>query len=353
MKSSNGVNEQKPQLYFLLAILTGTFILVFFIFRPFLYALVLAVFFATVFQPIYKKIVSITYGRRGLSALITILIVVILVFAPLIFLGIQILEEAQQLYAYLAGDDGKNAVLNIINGLQDRFQSYFPAAQESSLGIDQYLRQGLNWLLQHLGSVFGSLAKMAASSFLFLIALYYLLKDGQKLKAAIIALSPLSDADNEAILEKLEMAINSVMKGNLLLALIQGALAFVGFAVFGVPNIVLWGSVTAIAALIPGVGTALVIAPAVLFLFLNGEVFSGVGFIIWGVGAVGLIDNFLGPKIVGRGMRLHPLIILLSVLGGIGFFGPVGFLIGPIVMSLLFALLDIYFSLMMKEKTVV
>ena len=68
---------------------------------------------------------------------------------------------------------------------------------------------------------------------------------------------------------------------------------------------------------------------------------------------MGLIDNFLGPKIVGRGMRLHPLIILLSVLGGIGFFGPVGFLIGPIVMSLLFALLDIYFSLMMKEKTVV
>lgn len=344
------MNERKPQLYFLLAALAGTFILVFFIFRPFLYALTLAVFFATVFQPIHKKIVSMTYGRRGLSALITILVVIILVFTPLVFLGIQIFEEAQQLYAFLAGESGKSAVLNIFSGLQNKLQNYFPAVQEFTFDIDQYLKQGLGWLIQHLVSVFGGLTKLAASSFLFLMALYYLLKDGQKLKTAIVALSPLNDVNDEAIFEKLEMAINSVVKGNLLIALVQGVLASVGFAIFGVPNAVLWGSVTAIAALIPGIGTALMIIPTVLFLFFKGEVFSGVGLIIWGVGAVGLIDNFLGPKLVGRGMRLHPLFILLSVLGGIAFFGPVGFLMGPIVMSLLFALLDIYTSLITKEK---
>jgi len=346
------MNNRKPQLYFLLVILAGTFVLVFFIFRPFLYALALAMVFATVFQPVYKKIVGFTRGRRGLSALATILIVVAFIFPPLIFLGIQIFQETQQLYSSLAEGGWGNAVLNIFNGLRDSFQKYFPATQEFSLNIDQYLKQGLIWLLQHLGSIFGSFAKMAVSSLLFLIALYYLLKDGQKLKAAIIALSPLSDADDEAIFIKLGKAIDSVMRGNLLIALVQGVLTSVGFAIFGVPNAALWGSVAAIAALIPGIGTALVLAPAILFLFLKGEVFSGVGLIVWGVGAVGLVDNFLGPKLVGRGMQLHPLIILLSVLGGIGFFGPIGFLLGPLTVSLLFALLSIYSSLMTKEKSV-
>ena len=77
-----------------------------------------------------------------------------------------------------------------------------------------------------------------------------------------------------------------------------------------------------IAALIPGIGTALVLIPAILFLFITGEMFSGVGLIVWGVVAVGLVDNFLGPKLVGHGMQLHPLIILLSVFGGIGFSVP-------------------------------
>ncbi len=347
------MNDRKSQLYFLLAILTGTFVLVFFIFKPFLYALALAMVFASALQPVYQKIVRFARGRQGLAALATILIVVAFIFTPLYFLGVQIYQEAQQLYSSLTEGGGKNAVLNIFNGLQNSFQNYFPATQEFSLTVDQYLKQGLSWLLQHLGSVFGSFAKMAVSFFLFLVALYYLLKDGQKLKAAIIALSPLSDADDEAISQKLGMAINAVMKGNLLIAFIQGVLTSVGFAIFGVPNAVLWGSVAAIAALIPGIGTALVLIPAILFLFLTGEIFSGFGLIVWGVTAVGLVDNFLGPKLIGRGMQLHPLIILLSALGGIGFFGPIGFLLGPLTVSLLFALLDIYSSLTRKEKSVI
>ena len=333
------MNDRKPQLYFLLTILAGIFVLAFFIFKPFLYALILAMVFATVLQPVYQKIVGFTRGRQGLAALATILIVVAFIFTPFIFLGVQIFQEARQLYSSL-------------NGLQNSFQNYFPAAQEFSLNIDQYLKQGLSWLLQHLGSVFGSLAKMAVSSFVFLVALYYLLKDGQKLRAAVIALSPLSDADDETISQKLGMAINAVMKGNLLIALAQGILAMTGFAIFGIPNAVLWGSVAIITALIPGIGTALVLTPAILFLFLKGEVFSGVGLIVWGIGVVGLVDNFLGPKLIGRGTQLHPLIILLSVLGGIGFFGPIGFLLGPLVLSLLFALLEIYFAISREHASI-
>ncbi|MEK7576648.1 MAG: AI-2E family transporter [Patescibacteria group bacterium] len=343
------MSERKPELYFLLASLLGTFILAFLIFQPFLYALVLAMVFATVFHPVYKKIVTITHGWQNLSAFATVLIVVVLIFTPIIFLGMQIFQEAEQLYIVLANDHKRDVVLDAVSALQNNLQKYFPFVQEFSFNIDQYLRQWLSWLLGNLGLVFESFTNIVISSLLFLVALYYLLKDGQKLKMALVYLSPLSDADDEAISRKLGVAVNSVMKGSLLIALIQGVLTSIGFAIFGIQNVVLWGSVAAIAALIPGVGTSLVLAPAILYLFLKGDVAFGVGLAIWGVVAVGLIDNFLGPKLVGRGMQLHPLIILLSVLGGLGLFGPIGFLLGPLVMSLLFALLDIYSSLMKKE----
>ncbi len=332
------MHNQKPQFYFLLAILAGICVLTFFIFRPFLYALVLAAIFAVAFQSIYQKIIILVRGWKGLAAFITILIAVIFIFTPLIFLGIQIFQEAQQLYLFLIDGSGKDTVLNIFNSLTENLQKYFPNAKEFSLNIDQYFKQILSWLIQHLGAVFSSFAKIMISSFLFLFALYYLLKDGQKLKKKIIALSPLTDTDNEIIFKKLELTVNSVIKGKLIISLIQGVLTAVGFAVFGVPNAVLWGTVAAIAALIPGIGTALVLIPAIIFLFLRGETPSALGLLAWGIGAVGLIDNFLGPKLVGRGMQLHPLIVFLSVLGGMLFFGPLGFILGPITISLLFTL---------------
>lgn len=358
MQTSNGMNNQKSQPYFLLILLTGVLILAFFIFRPFLYALILAAVFAVVFQPVYQKIVSVfrrqqapleaeTLTGQGLAALATILIVVIFIFTPLIFLGIQIFQEAQQLFFSLTNTEngGRDAVFSILNGLMDSVKNYFPATQEFSINISEYIKQGLSWLLQHLGVLFGSIAKIALSSFIFFISLYYLLKDGHRLKEFLIAVSPLTDDADEAIFKKLGLAVNSVVKGNLTIALIQGALTAVGFALFGVPNAVLWGTVAAIAALIPGIGTALVLTPAVIFLFLTSGPFHGFGLLVWGIGAVGLIDNFLGPKLVGHGMQIHPLIVLLSVLGGLAFFGPIGFLLGPLTLSLLFALLSIYSSL--------
>jgi len=341
---------EKPQSYFLLAVLIGTLVLSFFIFKPFTYALVLAAVFSVVFQPFYRKIVSLTRGRRGPAAFITILIVIVFIFIPLLFLGIQIFREAQQLYFFLADSSSKNAVLNIFYQLVDDLKRYFPVMQELTINIDQYFKQGLSWLIQHLGTVFSSFARILGSSFIFFIALYYLLKDGAKLKKLVAVLSPLSNADNETIAKKLLVAINSVITGSLLVAIVQGMLTMIGFAIFGIPNAVLWGSVAAVAALIPGVGTALVLVPAILFLFFQGQTLYGVGLVIWGMVAVGLIDNFLGPKLVGRGGQLHPLVVLLSVFGGLVFFGPIGLILGPLTVTLLFALLDIYFSFGTSKK---
>ena len=127
-----------------------------------------------------------------------------------------------------------------------------------------------------------------------------------------------------------------------MIALIQGVLTAIGFSIFGIPHSILWGTVTIVVALIPGIGTALVLLPGIIYLFAIGETGSGIGLLVWGVLAVGLIDNLLGPKLVGRNLQLHPLLVLLSVLGGIAFFGPVGIFLGPICVSLLFALINVY-----------
>ncbi len=170
----------------------------------------------------------------------------------------------------------------------------------------------------------------------------YLFKDGSKMKKAIVIFSPLRDIHDEAIISKLALAVKSVIGGNVVVAIVQGILTAVGFMMFGVPNAGLWGSVAAIASLVPTVGTSLVVVPAVLYLFFSGNILFAVGLAIWGFTAVGLIDNYLGPKLASRGMKIHPLLVLLSVLGGIALFGPLGFILGPLILSLFGALTEIY-----------
>ncbi len=338
----------KVQSNFLLVLLAGVGVLAFFIFRPFIYALILATILAVVFQPVYQKILRLFSRFPSLAALLATILVVIFILTPLILLGVQVFKEASQLYVSLTQSSGREVILNIFRGATDKIQQLIPGTQNFSLNLDQYLKQGATWLVQNLGAIFSNFASLLVDSFIFLLAFYYLLKDGERLKKIVLHISPLSEADNEKIFNKLELAVNSVVRGNLVVALIQGVSVSIGLTIFGVPNAVLWGMIAAITALIPGIGTSLVIIPAIAYLFLAGQNMAAVGLIIWGILAVGLIDDFLGPKIVGHGMKLHPLLVILSVLGGIVFFGPMGFLLGPLALSLFFALFDIYFSLVKK-----
>ncbi len=337
--------KQQPGLYFLIAALSIVFVLSFLILRPFLYALILAVVFATVFYPVYQKITRYVGGCQGVAALLTVVMIVMLIFTPLFILGFQLFQEIYHMYASVVERGGISTVLTLAAYVRTQFQHYFPVSQNFLSNLDYYFNQGLPYIFQLSGSIFGNFAKIGASSFLFLIALYYLFRDGQKFRQVIISLSPLPNDEDELILRALKRAVDSVLKGTVLVALSQGFLTAVGFSVFGIDMIFFGGSLAAIAALIPGVGTSLVLIPAILFLFLKGKIICAIGLMIWGICAVGLIDNFLGPILIGRGTHLHPLVILLSVLGGIAFFGPLGFLFGPLTVSLLVTLLGVYSSI--------
>ncbi|KND49023.1 MAG: hypothetical protein AB200_01165 [Parcubacteria bacterium C7867-005] len=335
--------HRKSELYFLIVLLSLVFILIFSIFWPFLYSLILAVVFATVFDPLHKYILSFTGGKRGLSAILSVILVFILVILPISFFASQIFQEASTLYFYLMTNEGSSTLTLGSEGAINGLKYFVPNQAGFSIDLSQYAREGLAWLIPHLSSILSNLLKIVVGVFVFLIALYFSFKDGQAIKKTVLAMSPLKDNHDEEIFKRLSLAVNSVIKGILVVAIVQGALTSLGFLIFGVPSALLWGSVAAIAAMIPGFGTSLVIGPAIIYLFVSGSTYHAVGLFVWGVTAVGLVDNFLGPKLLERGMHIHPFLILLSILGGLGLFGPLGFLLGPLALGLLFALLDIYF----------
>lgn len=337
----------KPlQFYFLVVLIAIASVLFFFIFRPFLVVLMFATVFAVVLQPLYRAILRRMSGSPGLAAFATLLISVVCVLVPLTFLTIQITNDAKGVYASLSNSAGRTYVdtaFQYANGVTMRYIPNFTLSSiDPASAINTYMKDGLTWLVQNLGGAFGGAARLLLDLFVFMIALYYLLRDGAIVKQAIIKASPLADVEDNIIFAKLELAIRSLIRGSFTIALIQGVLTGIGFALFGVPHSILWGVAAAFAALIPGIGTSLVLAPGIVYLFIIGAVAPATGLLIWGVVAVGMIDNFLGPRLMGKGTHLHPLVVLLSVFGGLALVGPAGVFLGPLCTSFLFALLSIY-----------
>lgn len=205
-----------------------------------------------------------------------------------------------------------------------------------------YARDFLAWLIQNTSVIFTGALTIALDTFLLLVALFYLFRDGKSLKQYAIELSPLDSEDDEDIFSKATLTINSVIRGTLIIAVVQGVLAAIGFTVFGIGNPALWGVVTALTALIPGVGTALVNFPVIVYLLVTGDYVAGIGYIVWSAALIGMVDNILAPMLIERKVKVHPFMILLSVLGGLIFFGPIGFLAGPIILVVAMELLKLY-----------
>ena len=333
------------QRYFLLVLLIGTAWMAFLVVRPFFSALALGAVFAVVLQPIYRSILTRVRGKESLAALSTVAVSILIVLIPIIFVSMQLLKEAQALYGSLSDADAQRVFSQWIAVNGSKLDEYVPNASQSlrelSTSIDDYARQGASWIVLNIGAAFSSIAALFLNLFLFFVTLYYLLRDGERLKNYLIELSPLKDSDDQHIVHKLAIAVNSVVKGKLAIAAIQGVIAGVGLGIFGVPNPVVWGLVAMVVSLIPPVGTALVLVPAIAYLAISGAIAPAIGLAVWSVG-VSVVDNLLGPKLMGSGMQLHPLLVLLSVLGGLALFGPVGLFLGPLSIALLLALLSLH-----------
>ncbi|MBU3668617.1 MAG: AI-2E family transporter [Candidatus Taylorbacteria bacterium] len=326
----------KFQIIFFTTVLVLTLVVSVLIFWPFLIALAISGMVAVILYPVYVRLLNLLKSP-SVTAGTMVLLLVVLIGLPVVFLGNQIFSEAQGMYTKLT-TGGTVSVDTITNTAEHYIQRYVP---DFKLNIREYLTGFSSFVVDKLGGIFSGTLDLVVKALLSLIALFYFLRDGAYFKEKLLVLSPLADDKDKLLIDSVKSAINSVLFGSLVVALAQGLLTGIGFIIFGVPNFALWGSIAAVAALVPGVGTALVWIPAVIYLYFYGGAGMWIGQLVWSVLLVGLIDNFLSPFIINKGVNVHPLLILFSILGGLQFFGPEGFLIGPLVLSVLFALLRI------------
>ena len=335
------INTSRLQLIFFIILTAGVSVLTFFIFKPYLAPIFLAGVIAIASSPLYKKILKIFWGQKFIASFFAVFIILVIVLAPTVLIAMALFKEATGFYDNVSyWQAGGEDFLNMITKFaEEKIRAFSP---DFSLNLVGYLSSFADWMVGHIDTFFSSLFKILIGLLLMIISLFYFLKDGDKIIKKLILLSPLSDLYDEQIIKRVGMAINSIVRGSLTIALVKGFLTASGFAIFGVPNPILWGVVSALASFVPIVGSGVVIAPAVLYLAVATSYPVAIGLAIWGVALIGLADNFLSPVLMKKGMMIHPFVILLSILGGVGFFGPIGFIAGPVVLSLLFALFDIY-----------
>lgn len=331
---------------FYLVLLAVSGLLSLYILRSFLITLAIAAVFAVVLYPVQRRMCRISYGRNSLAALLTLLIACACVFGPLLFIGSRVVSEAYSVYLSVRTQATVTDMALIGADIDRQIEAYVPGASgyiaSFSENIGSYAQKGAGIVAGSLGAIFSGVTGFAVSLFIFLLALYGFLVRGAAFIESAVSISPLGEKDTRTLLLKTTNATNALVRGTLGTALIQGIVASIGFMIFGVPNAILWGMVTAVAALIPGVGTMLVLIPAILYLWIFTGLPAALGLTVWGIVAVGSIDNIVGPRLSGSGTGLNLLMTLLSVFGGIALFGVAGILLGPLCVSITYALFSLY-----------
>ncbi len=331
------MTNKNIQLYFFIALLCVVFLLNVALFLPFLTLFAVIAIFAVVFYPLFNKLKKRLYNNGNVAAFVTIIIAAIIVLLPLTFFTIQVFLEAKSIYANL--DSFQSTLSGLSSTLNMKLGTLIPNA---SIDLSSYLASIFSGLTTSIGSVFSSVLHFTTVVFISFVALFFFLRDGKKFINKLIATSPLDDVHDQKILAKLKLTISAIIKGSLVIAAIQGLLTWIGFLIFGIPNPALWGALTVFASLIPGIGTAIVITPAIIYLFNVGTLFNAVGLLVWGVVIVGLIDNVVRPVLVGKDVDIHPFMVLMSIFGGLLMFGAIGFLLGPLLLSFFTVLIELY-----------
>lgn len=324
-------------------IIVGAIIIFLFwkVIEPYAIVLVTAGIFGVILSP-FESFLKKFVKSRHLSAFITSLLVFLVVLLPLFLISILLVQEAAEVINWSISQALWLQSFDISQNFI--FMSLPEAVQSQILAID-FVEIGRNvaeWVVAGLDNVLSRSAQLIFNTFIFFMALYYFLADKEKIYNFALEVSPLKDKLDAKIVDRIVHTVRSVVFSALIVASVQAVLATIGMTIFGVPGALLWGAIVIVAAQIPSIGVGLVMIPAISYLALTGSVWSAVGLLIWSVIVVGLIDNVLSPLILGARTKMPELLILISVLGGLQLFGPIGFILGPTILACVMVLVDLY-----------
>ncbi len=308
--------------------------------RPFIVPLVLAAFVAVLVQPLHRRLSRRLPKHRTLCAALTTIGVLLLVGLPLAAVGWVVVRElagiADQVRAFAESVD----LASLRDRLPDVARRYIKL--EPTPTAEQAVVAAVTSAASVVRTVVGAGTDLAIDAFIAAVALYYFVLDGRRVLRGIKHLLPLEGRYFDAFVQEFRDVTYAVVYGNTATAMIQGAVGFVGLLLARVPHPVVWGVAMALVALVPLGGTALVWGPIGVALIASGRSAAGIFVLCWGALVVSTTDNLLRPRLCGSRMALHPLLVFISMFGGLTVFGLSGLLLGPLATALFMAMVRIY-----------
>ncbi len=314
-----------------------------YLFEPFFYPIFWAAIIAVMFAPVHKWMLK-KIKHDAMAAFFMLVLVVVILIIPLAILSTLIVGQSFELYQSIAQRDLQHDVELATKWIEGTaLMPFFDQAREQwPTYISTVAEKSTNYILLWAKNITQNSAKFMFMFFLLLYTLYYFFKDGKRMLKRLMYLSPLGDKYEQMLFDRFNSVTRATMKSTFIIGGIQGFLAGVLFWAVGIEGALIWGVIMTILSIIPAIGSVIVWLPAGLIMLALGNIWQGVLILVIGTFVIGLIDNLLRPPLIGKDVEMHPLLVLLSTLGGIFLFGISGFVIGPIIVSLYLAIMSIY-----------
>ncbi len=321
------------------------------VFRLFLLPLGWAVILSIVFYPLYIRILRGVKGRKNMAALISVLIVMVMTSAPMIFFTGTLVRETLSFYHDVSGwidqrryEVAWNALLN------SPLRVIWDKIIEKTASLDIQIVPLIGKAMQNLSDQIVGKIQAGATNFLFfvvnyfvtIIILFFFLRDGEAMGRGLKDLFPMTRENKEVVFSRLSTTISAVVRGLVVTGGVQGALSGLAFALLGVPFPVFLSFLIAFMALVPIGGAVFVWLPSAVYLFMAGSWGKALALFLWGALVISTVDNFLKPLLIGEKTKLPTLFLFLAILGGLVFYGFIGVFLGPVILALFLTLIEIY-----------
>lgn len=352
MKSSDETSPSTPGSRALMVLLVIVSVALGWILLPFFGTIMWGAIIALLFSPLYRWILLRLKQRRTAAALLTLVLVLLIVILPFALVTASLAREVTLIYERLQSGElnpalyfrGVFAALpDWMTSLLDRFGLVdFEALQRR---LSSALTQASQFLATQALSIGQNTFEFIASLFITLYLAFFLMRDGESVVNAIQRAIPLSSMDKQDLFDKFTTVIRATVKGNLLVAAIQGALGGLAFWFLGVTGALLWAVLMAFLSLLPAVGAGLVWLPVAIYLFVTGSIWQSVALTAYGVLVIGLVDNLLRPLLVGKDTRMPDYVVMITTLGGMAVLGINGFVVGPVIAAMFIAAWHIHIRL--------
>jgi predicted PurR-regulated permease PerM len=334
-----------------LVVLIGVLILLLRLFWAYISAIILALLIASAFYPLYSRVKKLLKGEeRGASMLMTIFIFLVLVIPVGGFVG-TLSNEAFDFYRRSRDAVTLLKIQKVLEGDSIWAQRVRRVGELTGIEVNPETLEELAtalgknvglFLSKQLRSMASNLLNFLIHFFLMMLVVYYIFRDGERLKDYISELLPFPIEQQELVVRKFREMARAVIVGNGLNGIIQGIIGGFGFFLFGLGSPFLWGTLIGFMAFLPFIGASIVYVPAFIILILQGQTGTAIGFLVYNAAYSIIMEYLFKPRMIGKGMRMNALLVFIGILGGIKLFGILGIIYGPLIMTIFITLAELY-----------